>query len=107
MGRKGTSYECLVRTYNRSRKISTKTLCECGKEIFSSQLEKHLQTKMHKQLLTHKIKFEEYMKKEQERLKQRRETIDNDIIKCQDSIRRLQESYNSLIKEKDDLFRES
>ena len=83
MGRKGSSYENLVKTYNRYRRRANKVLCECGKHLYESQKERHLQTKMHFQLMEKKRIYEIYLEKEKERKIERLEYINKTLTKIE------------------------
>lgn len=45
------SYQRLLAAVNRKKTPGERTLCECGKEIFTRQLEKHKNTTLHHTLL--------------------------------------------------------
>lgn len=46
-----TTYDRLISTINRRRTPAPRTVCECGKEIFSRQIEKHKKTSLHNMLM--------------------------------------------------------
>lgn len=73
------SYEALIKTYNRSRKSATKVVCECGKHLFESQLERHLQTIMHNNLMRHKEQYNQFLLIEEEHNKTRLGNIEKEI----------------------------
>lgn len=52
------SYEKLLGTVNRKKEKGKRTVCECGKEIFVAQLEKHRGTGLHAILMFKKEKKE-------------------------------------------------
>lgn len=55
------SYEKLLYRSNEMHKVKyikkDRTTCECGKEIYVTQMEKHLLTKLHKDLVRRKEYF--------------------------------------------------
>lgn len=93
MGKKGCVYETLVKTYNRDRPKVEKELCECGKDIYITQRERHLKTKLHKDLMFHKERYKKFVDDENERRNKRVEELAQTIEK-------LKEEYNQLIEQK-------
>lgn len=53
------SYEKLLGVVNRKKEKGKRTVCECGKEIFVAQLEKHRGTGLHAILMFKKQKKEQ------------------------------------------------
>jgi hypothetical protein len=51
------SYERLLRVANHRKTPGERCYCECGKEIFKNQLEKHRQTSLHNTLMFRKQKI--------------------------------------------------
>jgi hypothetical protein len=45
---KDNAYETFLKNMN---KIETRVICECGKRVVESKLEKHLQTRYHETLM--------------------------------------------------------
>ena len=71
MGNWGQGYSSLLRSCNRTRKRTNKITCECGKDIFETQIEKHKKTKMHEKLLKELEKYNEFKIKEEKKNKER------------------------------------
>jgi hypothetical protein len=92
MGKKGSAYSNLVKTHNRSRRTINRSMCECGKMVYNSQMERHLTTKFHSDLMLKKKEYEEFLCREKvwryERLKwldceiSRLEEERNDLVTC-------------------------
>lgn len=51
-----TAYQRLIETLNKRKEPSERTTCDCGKEIFTRQLEKHKRTALHNLLMFKKNK---------------------------------------------------
>ena len=51
-----TSYDRLLSSINKRRTPAERCQCECGKEIFKKQLEKHKETSLHHILMFKKQK---------------------------------------------------
>ena len=51
-----TSYDRLLSTINKRRTPAERIVCDCGKEIFTKQLEKHKETSLHHILMFKKQK---------------------------------------------------
>lgn len=96
MGKRGASYEKLVRTYNRYRGRENKVECECGKQLFGCQMERHLTTKMHKTLMIQKERYKEFLVKEEEEKAQQIEDLT--LV-----INELEKQKLELMKEKEEL----
>jgi len=92
MGKKGCVYETLVKAYNRERTKVGKELCECGKDIYITQRERHLQTKLHKDLLYHKERYKKFVDDEKEKRSKR-------LQELEDTIKKLQHEQNMLLQE--------
>jgi hypothetical protein len=78
---KPESYETLIYFRNKERKTSERTECECGKMVFVSQLDKHLNTTMHSTLLKRKTLYEIWKNTERERKIKRLQELREEIKK--------------------------
>lgn len=95
MGKKGCVYETLVKTYNRERPKVQKELCECGKDIYITQRERHLKTQLHKDLLYHKERFKKFINGEKEKRSKRLEELER-------TMEQLKQEYTELTKQLSD-----
>ncbi len=100
MTKRGKTYNTLVRTYNRLRGDNVqKITCECGKLLYESQLERHLQTKMHKQLMEYKEAHTQFLIQEREKKLKRKETIKELLIQNEQERIKLLEEQNILLND--------
>ena len=96
MGKHGSSYTNLVKTYNRSRRTPSKVVCECGKHIFESQTGRHLTTKMHSNLMRKKEEYKEFLVREKLWRQQRLKWLEMEMSKLEEERVSLQSKLEDL-----------
>lgn len=91
-----TPYDTLLKTYNRERPKKPRETCECGKQIYVSQRERHLNTQMHRDLLYQLLKQEQYKSRTEQKKNQRIELIKLTLVKLQNNQEKLMKELETL-----------